>query len=665
MKKDNENINEVKADQNVSDAPVDETPEVAPIVLDHDPEGKAIKLLGSAGYKKFMYIFALAFAAFGILSNSFWQLELMKKGGIFLAFILAMTFQLFPTEIKGKRVLWLDILLSVLGFAVGMYTFFVTERFQISTLQMTQLDLVMSVLAFVLVIWATKKCVGTALAVLPLIFTLYALFGNLIPGTFGHFGIKPSRFFMRMYMVSEGVYGLTTQTASSYIFLFILFGGLLNESGVGELFTDVANRIAGRRAGGPAKVAVISSGLMGMISGSAAANVATTGAFTIPMMKREGFPKEFAGAVEAVASTGGLIMPPIMGSAAFLMVQYLGVPYNRIMLAAIVPALLYYLSCYICVHFKAHSIGHHGKPKDEIPRIEDLRRRIFLVLPVIGIIVAMVSGLTPIFAALIGMALTIFAGVIQRGDRRMTFKMILNGFVNGANSALTACVACIAAGIIVGVCTLTGIGQVLTYNIVALSGNNLLFALILTAVSCILLSMGLPAAACYILVATIVAPALVEMGVAPIAAHMFVFYFASLSNITPPVAIASYTAAGISGAKPFEVAWTAIKIALPGFIIPFLFAYNPILLLENATLTPAMIAIVTSIIGVVFMAIASVGYSYTRINWLLRAPYIIGALLVIIPETVTDIIGVAIIAVTLIVDRKLHKGKPHDKPTMA
>lgn len=621
-----------------------------PAALDHDPEGKAVELTGSPAYKTIIRVFALVFAVFGILSNSFMQMELMKKGGVFLAFILALCFQLYPTKIKGKRLFWLDVVLSLLGFACGLYTFLVTERFQSSTLQMTTLDLVMSVLAFCLVILATKKAVGTALAVLPIIFALYALYGHLIPGAFGHFGVKPARFFMRMYMVSEGIYGLTTQTASSYIFLFILFGGLLNESGVGEFFTDLANKIAGRSAGGPAKVAVISSGLMGMISGSAAANVATTGAFTIPMMKREGFSKKFSGAVEAVASTGGLIMPPIMGSAAFLMVQYLGLPYTRIMGAAIIPALLYYLSCFICVHFEAHRIGHHGHPEDQIPPIEDLKHRIFLLMPVISIIAAMLIGYTPIFAALIGMVFTVLAGVIQQKERRMRFRQILNGLINGANSALTACIACIAAGIIVGVCTITGVGQVLTYNIVALSGNNLLFALILTALACFLLSMGLPASACYILVATIVAPALVTMGVAPIAAHMFVFYFASLSNITPPVAIASYTAAGISGAKPFEVAWQAMRIALPGFIIPFLFAYNPILVLENATFLPAAIAIITSVIGVVFMAIASVGYNFSKIGWGYRVPYIIGANLLIIPENITDVIGVVIIGVTVAIE---------------
>ena len=623
----------------------------------YDPEGKAFEITGSEKLKKAIYLFALTFAVFGIAANSFWQLDMMKKCGFFLAFLLGLTFMLYPTMKGDRRILWFDCILSLLGISVGIYTVFRTDSFQTSMLQLTTFDLVMSAIALTLIILATKKAVGTALAILPCIFAMYALFGNLIPGIFGHFPFTLSRFLMRMYMVSEGVYGVTTQIAVSYIFLFILFGGLLGKSGVGEFFTDFANRIAGASAGGPAKVAVISSGLMGMISGSAAANVATTGAFTIPMMKKEGFSKTFAGAVEAVSSTGGLIMPPIMGSAAFLMVQYLGVSYSRIMLAAIIPAILYFFSAFWWVHFEAMRIGHYGKDKSTIQKLYDLKIRIWLILPLVGIITALVIGFTPIFAALVGMCLCIFSGVIQRKEQRINFKMVLDGLVGGAESAITACIACIAAGIIIGVCTMTGVGQVFTYNIVAISGSNLLFALCLTAFACFILSMGLPAAACYILVATIVAPALITMGVAPIAAHMFVFYFSSLSNITPPVAIASYTAAGISGAKPFDVAWAAMRIAVPAFIIPFLFVYNPVLLFENWTVMPLIISIVTALIGVFFMAIAGVGYSFDKINLPIRISYAVAALMLIIPENITDVIGVVMLGVILFFDWKWRSKK--------
>ncbi len=628
-----------------------------------DTDGKVADTTGTPLFKKIVYGIGVAFAIFGLSTNSFLQMDLMKKGGIFLSFVLALSFLLYPTKIKGRRIYAVDVILAILGMSVGLYTYFRTDSFQTGVLEMTAVDLFMSILAFVLVILATRKVVGNALAILPLLFTCYALFGNMIPGAFGHYGFSYERFFMRMYMVSEGVYGLCTQIASSYIFLFILFGAVLERSGVGQFFTDSANRIAGASAGGPAKVAVISSGLMGMISGSAAANVATTGAFTIPMMKKEGFANKFAGAVEATASTGGLIMPPVMGSAAYLMVQYLNVPYSRIMLAALIPAFLYYLSCFFWVHFEALRIGHRGKDRKLIPKLADLKHRIWLLLPLAGIIFGMVLGYTPIFAALFGMALCLFAGLIQKPENRLSLRKIVDGFSNGSKSALTASIACVAAGIIVGVCSMTGIGQILTYNIVAISGGSLFFALILTAFSCLLLSMGLPATACYVLVATIVAPALIEMGVAPIAAHMFVFYFASLSNVTPPVAVASYTAAGLADAKPFEVAWQAMKIALPGFIVPFLFAYNPIILFENAEPIHLIIVIITSVTGVIFMAIAGAGRSFDKIKMPLRLSYIISALLLIDPGYVTDIIGMVLITATFMLDWIIFKKNKEKKPS--
>ena len=488
-----------------------------------DPEGREYDDSGSATLKKVISVICVIFSLVGIITNSIYPLTGMKKGGIFLGFTLCLIFLLYPTKIKGRRLLAYDVVLSVMGFGVGLYTFLVTDRFSMSNLQMTTMDTVMSFLAVALVIIAARRAVGNAMAILPVIFSLYALFGRYIPGLLGHGGYTLKRFLMRMYMVDEGLYGMTAQVACSYVFLFIVFGAFLSSSGVAEFFNDASNRIAGARAGGPAKVAVISSGLMGTISGSSAANVATTGVFTIPMMKKVGFSSEFAGAVESVASTGGMIMPPIMGSAAFLMMQYLGVPFSSIMRAAIFPAIFYFFSVYMWVHFTALRLGNHGLSKDEIPPIHDLKRRILLLTPLIAIIISMLIGYTAIFAAFIGIFVTLLAGLVQKD--RITFKKIIGALISGAKASLTAMIACIVAGIIVGVCNLTGLGQVITYNITQISGNNLLFALFLTAFCCIILSMGLPAAACYILVATIVAPALIRMNVTPMAAHMFVFIF--------------------------------------------------------------------------------------------------------------------------------------------
>ena len=603
-----------------------------------DPEGREYDDSGSATLKKVISVICVIFSLVGIITNSIYPLTGMKKGGIFLGFTLCLIFLLYPTKIKGRRLLAYDVVLSVMGFGVGLYTFLVTDRFSMSNLQMTTMDTVMSFLAVALVIIAARRAVGNAMAILPVIFSLYALFGRYIPGLLGHGGYTLKRFLMRMYMVDEGLYGMTAQVACSYVFLFIVFGAFLSSSGVAEFFNDASNRIAGARAGGPAKVAVISSGLMGTISGSSAANVATTGVFTIPMMKKVGFSSEFAGAVESVASTGGMIMPPIMGSAAFLMMQYLGVPFSSIMRAAIFPAIFYFFSVYMWVHFTALRLGNHGLSKDEIPPIHDLKRRILLLTPLIAIIISMLIGYTAIFAAFIGIFVTLLA------------------LISGAKASLTAMIACIVAGIIVGVCNLTGLGQVITYNITQISGNNLLFALFLTAFCCIILSMGLPAAACYILVATIVAPALIRMNVTPMAAHMFVFIFSCYSNITPPVAIASFTAAGIANCKPFDVAVQGLKIAAPSFIIPFMFVYNPAILLENAGIAEIVITLLTTTFGVLYIAIAGAGYSFHKTALPIRIAYGVAALLLIIPEHITDIVGVAVLLVASFIDYK-SKGK--------
>ena len=615
-----------------------------------DPEGRETEESSSKTLNYIVAAICIVFSLIGILTNSVYPLTGIKKGGIFMGFTLCLIFLLYPTKIKGKRLIWYDAVLAVLGLVSGFYTYLVTDRFSLSNLQMTNVDFVMSIIAVTLVILAARRAVGNAMALLPIVFALYAIFGKHIPGILGHNGYSVRRFFMRMYMVDEGLYGMTTQVATSYVFLFIVFGAFLASSGVAEFFTDAANRIAGAKVGGPAKVAVISSGLMGTISGSSAANVATTGAFTIPLMKKVGFAPEFAGAVEAIASTGGMIMPPIMGSAAFLMMQYLGVPFSEIMRAAIIPALLYYFSVYMWVHFTALRIGNRGMRKEDIPPIHDLGRRILLLSPLVAIIIALLMGYTAIYAAFIGILVTILVGFVQQD--RLTFKKIIGALASGAKSSLTSMIACIVAGIIVGVCNLTGLGQVITYNITQISGNNLLFALLLTALCCIILSMGLPAAACYILVATIVAPALVRMGVTPMAAHMFVFIFSCYSNITPPVAIASFTAAGLAGARPFDVAMQGLKIAAPGFIIPFMFVYNPSLLLENSSPTELIITVITATLGVLFLAIAGAGYSFHPTAKIIRLSYGLASLLLIIPEHITDAVGVAVLIIAALIDFK-------------
>ena len=599
---------------------------------------------------------SLIFAIWGIWSNSFLLLDVLKKAGIFVGFVLTLVFLCYPMKLakKAHALRYFDYLLALLGMFSSCYFAAIVDRLAETNLKPTTPDYVIGVIVLLLVVEATRRCVGNVMALLPVIFTLYALFGGYIPGVLGHYGISVNRFITRMVMTSDGIYGQTTNVASSYIFLFIIFGSLLNKSGTGEFFTDVANKIAGKATGGPAKVAVISSGLMGTISGSAAANVATTGAFTIPMMKKAGFDPAFAGAVEAVASTGGMIMPPIMGSAAFIMATYLSSPYSAIMGAAVVPAILYYLSCFCWVHFMASRLSLKGVERTEQDPLHDFGRRVWLFAPLVTIIVALLLGYTAIFAAFMGMIATILVSQIQR--KRMTFREFIEGLAGGSRSALSALIACVAAGIIVGVCNMTALGTTVTYNIISLSGGNLFIALLLTAVASIILSMGLPATACYIVVATVVAPALVNMGCNLFSAHFFVFYFSCLSNITPPVAIASYTAAGIAHAKPWMVGVKSMAIAAPGFLIPFMFAYQPMLVGQNIeSILSFAIVLLTATVGVVFRAAAGAGHLVINHPVWLRFIYGIGSLLLIVPESITDICGVALIVVAIVIERILMK----------
>ena len=594
-------------------------------------------------------ITSFLFALFGIWSNSFGMIATMEKSGIFVGFTLVLVFLGNPS--KNTKFVSLDYLLALLGAIVGAYTFFTANRLGIQNLEANSMDYIMAATALLLTLEASRRCLGFWMLVLPVTFIFYALYGDLIPGPLGHFGFTLKRVLLRMYLVDEGIYGITTQVASSYIFLFILFGGVLAESGTAQFFIDLSNKLTGRAIGGPAKVATISSALMGTISGSAAANVATTGTFTIPMMKKIGFKPEFAGAVEAVASTGGMIMPPIMGAAAFLMSQYLGISYSKVAFAAIVPALLYYLSVYTWVHFEASRLNLATFDTNELPAIEDIKRKMLLFLPLVAIIIAMLQGRTPIFAAFLGMMVCIVVGVFQK--KRLTLVRLAQGLIEGSQSSISAAMACICAGIIVGITSMTGVGQVITYNITILSGNSLFVALALTAVASLILSMGLPATACYIIVATVIAPALIKMGAIPIAAHFFVFYFSCLSNITPPVAIASYTAAGIAKANPFSVGWNAMKIAAPGFIIPFLFVYNPVLLLQFSTPVSLFSAILTASIGVIFLSASGAGYLFHKISLFVRGCYFAGSWLLIIPGWRTDLLGILILGIGLFTDRKL------------
>ena len=455
-----------------------------------------------------------------------------------------------------------------------------------------------------------------------------------------------------------GIYGTSVKVAATYIVLFIIFGEVMNKCGMGRFFNDIANALAGHTKGGPAKVAVLASGFLGSINGSAVANVVTTGTFTIPLMKKTGYTKEFAGAVEATASVGGQLLPPIMGAAAFVMAETLGVQYGVIIKAAVIPALIYYLGIIIQVQMRATKDGLNGLPKDQMPKAgQVMRDRGHLLIPIVFLLYMLIwSGKTVIFSAFWTIVVTIVVAEL-RPISRMSVKDILDAFVAGAKSTVSVAIACACVGIIVGICGLTGFALNVAHTIISIGQQSLMLTLLFTMVTCMILGMGLPSIPSYLITATIAAPALVELGQPEIAAHMFCFYFAMFANLTPPVALASFAAAGLSGGSPMKTGWQSVKLALAGFIVPFMFVYNPQLLLENVTILSGIQVVLTSCVGVVLIAAAVEGYLFGRMNWVLRIISMAGALLLIDSRLMTDLIGIAILAVILVLQKATAKNK--------
>ena len=575
---------------------------------------------------------AVGLAVFILLINSFLLIDVMKRSGLLLSLLLALVFLLHPWRRGGGDAgnpSALDYVLAVAGMACGLYLNIIYDRFA-TTLEMNTMDMVVGTMAVVLSLEAGRRCLGWWLPALCVLFILYALYGKLLPSPLGHFGVRPERFIYRMFMVSEGLFGTIFQIAQSYIGLFVLFGAFLVATGATDVLARLGLSISGRFAGGPAKVAVVASAMTGMISGSAAANVATTGTMTIPMMKRVGFMPHFAGAVESIASTGGLITPPIMGAAAFLMVEFVGVPYLDIITAAILPTLLYYGSLMAVIHFRAVKRGIRGLPAEEIPSLVSVVvGEGFLLLPLAILIVALLSGYTPIFAALFSIA-AIFVVSYFKAASRLTPLRLLSALLKGGASLVGVSMACMVAGIIVGVVSMTGVAEVFTSYIEVWSQGNLLLALMMTALAAILLSCALPATAVYIVVAVTIAPSLITMGAPPLAAHFFVFWYGVLSNITPPVAIACFTAAGIAGANPGKIAFTALRMALPAFLISFLLVYYPSLLFVNWNWVELIQTLIYCVVGVGAYVLATEGYFLDRLRTWERAVFLVGALLCLV-----------------------------------
>jgi TRAP transporter 4TM/12TM fusion protein len=561
----------------------------------------------------------------------------------FLGLIILMGFLVYPAkkgETRENHMPWYDILMMAAGmFSYFYFTFNAQSIIQQGT-RFEPYQIAIGIIGIIILLEVTRRCVGLPILIVALFFVLYALSSGLTnPSFYGRV-----RYFVRnIFYTKEGIFSTPVNVCSRYIVIFILFGAFLERTGISQFFISLANCAAGRYSGGPAKVSVISSALCGMVSGSSVGNTVTTGSVTIPMMKKTGFKPEFAGAVEAAASTGGQIMPPIMGAAAFLMADFLGVPYSQILIAAIIPALLYFSGIFISVHMEARKEGLSGLPKDQLPHIGELVRKLYLLLPLVMLVI-WVSGnyMTMQRAAAYSILLSILVSLFNK-ENRITPKKFFDALEAGGKGTITVAAACGVAGIISGSITMTGLANELINGIIKVAGTHLIIALLLTMLCCIVLGMGVPTTATYCIMAATCAPILIRMGVPAIAAHYFVFYFGIVADITPPVALAAYAGAAIAKANPMKTAFRASQLAIAAFMVPYVICYNPALILVNSTPLDVIVVTCTTLIGLFALGAAFEGYLFTNVPVILRFVFAAGGLLLIAPEPVTDVIGLALV----------------------
>lgn len=507
----------------------------------------------------------------------------------------------------------------------------------------SQSDIVLGTIMVILVIDATRRTVGWPLPIVAIVAIIYALAGPYLPGMFAHGGFPLVDLAPFEYLRTDGIFGVPLGVSATFIFLFVLFGAILNVSGAGQFFIDLALALTGKSRGGPAKAAVISSALMGSVSGSSVANTVTTGSFTIPLMKSIGYPSHFAGAVEAAASTGGQIMPPVMGAAAFVMAQFLGISYWSIVVAAAIPAILYFFSIFCMVHFRAGKEGITGIPADKLPIAgKVLKKGWHLLLPVVTLIVFLALGYSAIKAVFWSIILLIACSWLGEKENRMTPRKIINSFIEGGIMAVEVAAACACSGLIIGVVGITGLGLAFTSFIIDLSHGILPLALFLTMIASIILGMGLPTTAKYIILSTLAAPAIHKMGVPMMAAHLFILYFGVIADVTPPVALAAYAGAGIAGSNAMKTGFAALGLAVAGFIVPYMFAYNQALLF-NGPLLHVVFSTLTAALGIVALSAGVQGFYLKDLNILERGLLLAAALCLMIGGTVTDIVGFIIL----------------------
>ncbi|MDX9897580.1 MAG: TRAP transporter permease [Spirochaetia bacterium] len=665
---------------------------------------------------KFVTALAITFSCFQLYTALFGVLDAMIQRSVHLAFGMSLIYLLYPSSKKWSRSKLhpLDLALSILGALTPMYIIVNYSELVLRAGTATSMDMIVGVIGVLLVLEAARRIVGIPIVIIASTFILYAFVGPLLPGQLAHRGVDVADLVQHLYYTTEGVFGIPLGVSSTFIFLFILFGAYLEKTGLGQYFIDLANSIAGRASGGPAKVAVLSSGLMGTVSGSSVANVVGTGSFTIPMMKRLGYSPEFAGAVEATASTGGQLMPPIMGAAAFLMAEMTGIPYVRIIGAAVIPAMLYYFGVWAGVHFEAKKLGLRGLTKEELPNLKEIFfGRGYLMIPLVGIVWLLVTGYTPMLAAFYAIVLSIAAAVlgwwaplpiggmlilfaamkplfnvgkygadgalkyitemtplgalavlgvimlgfaIRKKKPNIGVKEIVGGLESGARAVLGVLAATACAGIIIGVVTKTGLGLKLGSVLVNIANGNLVLTLVFTMITSIILGMGVPTTANYIITSTIAAPAIImilrqkfpELPIDAISivlpAHMFAFYFGIIADVTPPVALAAFAGAGIAKGNPMKTGFNASKLAIAAFLVPYIFVMQPMMLMIDVTLFAGILMVLTSMIGIIGVSSGVMGYLVCRSLVWERIIMAAGGILMIYPGTMTDVIGVSLIA---------------------
>ena len=614
--------------------------------------------------KVFMAAFALLCICMTLFSTAMPEIRLPG----FMGFIVLAGFLNFPASkhhVKPNYLPWYDILLMVIGAGCFFYFAFNAMTMIKLATRIQPIHVVIGVVGILVLVELCRRCVGLPILVVAGLLIVYAFYNQLSYNASFYQALK--NIIYKLFYTTSGVIGTPISVCYTYIVLFIIFGAFLERTGIANFFISFANRLTGWSSGGPAKVAVISSALCGMVSGSSVGNTVTTGSFTIPMMKKTGYKPEFAGAVEAAASTGGQIMPPIMGAAAFLMAEYIGIPYAKVAVKAILPAILYFTGIFISVHLEAKKLGLRGIPRDQLPKWGLLARDCYLILPLILLVWLVSSGaktmshsaaysiLAAIAVGLVNFFLTRMRDVEEKSAKTMvraiggaladSGKSAVDSLEAGAKGAITVAVACAMAGIIAGCITVTGLASILINAIVQLAGNATFIGLILTMVCCIILGMGVPTTANYCIMASTCAPILIKMGYPLVAAHFFVFYFGIVADITPPVALAAYAGSAIAKSNPMKTGINATKLAIAAFIVPFIFAYNPQMLFENVTSVFQVVQIViTALLGIFAVAAGLEGYILRKMGWPLRVLAVIGGLTLLIPGTVSDLIGLVIVA---------------------